>query len=95
MRREFRRGERVRVVRMPAGVASKCPQESRAAFRIALGKTFNVQGANEIGWLELDLGAEADQVLGSTGNTIRIEPDCVEAVVESPGRGTRPTPESD
>jgi hypothetical protein len=95
MRREFRAGDRVRVLRVPAGVMSKCPEESRVAFRLALGKTFNVQGANDIGWLELDLGAEADELLGASGNTIWIEPDCVEAAAESPDSGNPVTLEND
>jgi hypothetical protein len=74
---------------------SKCPEESRVAFRLALGKTFNVQGANDIGWLELDLGAEADELLGASGNTIWIEPDCVEAAAESPDSGNPVTLEND
>lgn len=88
---EFRSGDTVRVLRVPADVAAASAEETRTAFRLAVGKTYEVQAVNEIGWLELDLGAEVDQALGTIGNTIWIEPDCVESAVESaepgPGQG--------
>lgn len=91
MPEEFQTGDTVRVLRVPEDVAAASAEETRMAFRLAIGKTYAVQAVNEIGWLELDLGAEADQALGTIGNTIWIEPDCVESAAESgepvPGEG--------
>lgn len=88
---EFRTGDTVRVLRVPADVSAASAEETRTAFRLAVGKTYEVQAVNEIGWLEIELGAEADQALGTIGNTIWIEPDCVEPAAESgvpvPGEG--------
>ena len=77
---EFHRGGCIRVLRMPADVKAVAAEVTRSAFLFAAGNTFEVRGVNEIGWLEIGLGAETDKALGSIGNTIRIEPHCVEAV---------------
>lgn len=88
---EFRTGDIVRVLRVPADVAAASEEETRTAFRLAVGKTYEVQAVNEIGWLELNLGAEADRALGMIGNAIWIEPDCIEPAAQSgelePGQG--------
>ena len=80
---EFRTGDTVRVLRVPTDLAATSEEETRAAFRLAVGKTYQVQAVNEIGWLEIELGAEADQAFGTIGNTIWIEPDCVEAAADA------------
>jgi len=78
MRGAFKAGDTVRVLRVPGDVSTLPPEETKAAFRLAVGKTFEVEGVNDIGWLEINLGVEADRALGTIGNTIWIEPDCVE-----------------
>jgi len=92
---EFHRGDRIRVLRMPADVTALGAEETRIAFRFAVGNTFEVRGVNAIGWLEIDLGAEADRALGTIGNTIWIEPDCVEAVGALGGQESGPAGDHD
>lgn len=56
------------------------PEESKAAFRAALGKSFVVRGYGPYGHLELELGREIDAILGGFMNTIWIEPEYVHEI---------------
>jgi hypothetical protein len=69
-------GAKVQVERLPPDLDT-FPEETQAAFRAALGKTFVVQGHGPYGHLELELGRELDAVLGGFMNTIWIEAECV------------------
>jgi hypothetical protein len=64
---------------MSADVTAVAAEETRSAFRFAVGNGFEVRGVDEIGWLETGLGAETDTALGTLGNRIWIEPDRVDA----------------
>ena len=69
--RDLRFGDWVRVMRVPDSIAAM-PRESRRAFSGAVGKTFQIEGFNELGLAELDLR-------GKVGwDTIWIEPFCLQ-----------------
>lgn len=71
-------GTLVRVVRIPD--LATMPEETQAAFRVALGQAFRVIGHGRYGHVELELGRELDSVLGGFMNTIWIEPQFVQVV---------------
>jgi hypothetical protein len=71
----------VQVERLPPDLDT-FPEETQAAFRAALGKTFVVRGYGPYGHLELELGRELDALLGGFMNTIWIEGECVREVGE-------------
>ncbi len=77
--REIRVGSIVRVKRIPPGL-SKLPRDSQRAFRAIVGHRFRVAGmtAEAPRWLELNVGRIVDPLLGSFGNTVYLEPECVE-----------------
>ncbi len=72
-------GASVQVDRLPPDLDT-FPEETKAAFRAALGKTFVVQGHGPYGHLELELGRELDALLGGFMNTIWIEPEYVHEI---------------
>jgi len=61
-------GDWVRLVSIPPDVATD-PEETRAVFAAALGKTFRVEAFNEYGLAELDLTQKVARL-----NTIWVEP---------------------
>jgi hypothetical protein len=65
-------GAKVQVERLPPDLDT-FPEETQAAFRAALGKTFVLRGYGPYGHLELELGRELDALLGGFMNTIWIE----------------------
>jgi len=75
---KFGAGDFVRVIRVPS-LANPDFLHTKLAFELCLGRTYKVQGVNEIGWLELDVSADVDEVLGTFGNTIWIETEYVES----------------
>jgi hypothetical protein len=76
-------GAVVQVDRLPADFET-FPEETRAAFRAALGKRFIVCGHGPYGHLELELGRVLDALLGGFMNTIWIEPEYVSVVRSEP-----------
>lgn len=64
------------------GIPELCsmPEETRAAFKAAVGREFRVVGHGRYGHLELELGPDLDTQLGAFMNTIWIEPEFVEVV---------------
>jgi hypothetical protein len=78
---------RVRVRSLPP--LDTLPSDTRAAFSYALGKTFEVAGVGPYGHLELELGPEADRLLGGFMNTIWIEPEHTEPADERSVRASR------
>jgi hypothetical protein len=56
------------------------PEETKAAFKAALGREFRVVGRGPYGHLELELGPELDAELGGFMNSIWIEPELVEEI---------------
>ena len=68
--RDLRVGDWVRVVSVPDSIA-RMPSESQRAFARAVGKTFQIEGFNELGLAELDLSGKVGR------DTIWIEPPCV------------------
>jgi len=71
-------GATVRVIGTPE--LGSMPEETHAAFRVALGREFRVIGHGPYGHLELELGADLDAQLGGFMNTIWIEPELVEII---------------
>lgn len=69
--RPIRRGDWVRLVALPAPVAS-APPETRRVARAALGRTFRVEGFGRYGHVELDLTQKVARF-----HTIWVEPDCL------------------
>jgi hypothetical protein len=76
-------GDWVRVVQVPPGVA-EAPRETRSVFRLAVGKTFRVEGFNEYGLAELNLSKKV-----AKGHIIWVEP----AYLARSRRGRKPMPE--
>jgi hypothetical protein len=71
--RNLRAGDWVRVVTVPESIALEHP-DTRRAFSRAVGKTFQIEAFNKLGWAELDL-------FGKVGrDAIFIEPLCVRRV---------------
>jgi len=76
--RRVRTGSFVTVVALPPGF-SLLPRDSRRAFRSILGHRFRVAAvtAEVPRWLQLDVHRIVDPLLGSFGNSVYVEPECV------------------
>ena len=61
-------GDWVRLIAVPPGVA-RMPEETRAVFAAALGRTFRIEAFNEYGLAELDLTRKVARL-----HTIWVEP---------------------
>ena len=68
--RGLRVGDWVRVVSVPSSVVTM-PRRSKRVFSGAVGKTFQIEAFNEVGFAELDLHGKVGP------NTIWIEPFCL------------------
>ena len=64
-------GDWVRVIAVPLSVF-RMPSDSKDAFSRAVGHTFQIEGFDETGCLEIDLWPKL------SCDTIWVEPDCVE-----------------
>ena len=76
--REVRVGSFVRVAKLPPGFGT-LPCDSKRAFRAILGHRFRVAGVTDSKphWLELNVHRIVDPLLGSFGNTVYLEPECL------------------
>jgi hypothetical protein len=72
----IRVGAVVRVMGIPD--LDAMPEDTKAAFRAALGREFRVVGHGPYGHVELELGPGLDAELGGFMNSIWIEADLVE-----------------
>jgi len=68
--RDLRVGDWVRVVSVPGSVVTM-PRRSKRVFSAAVGKTFQIEAFNEVGFAELDLHGKVGP------DTIWIEPFCL------------------
>jgi hypothetical protein len=68
----FEIGDVVRIIRIPPAVLDDSPAETRSIFKRALGQTFVVRGFGPYGHVELDVSKI------EWGNTIWVEPDCLQ-----------------
>lgn len=75
----FRVGESVVLARMPAWV-DRLPEESQAAFRFCLGRTYEIEEVDDDGLLVLDVSGDIDARFGGFMNDIRVEPQYVDRV---------------
>jgi hypothetical protein len=71
-------GAVVRVMGTPD--LASMPEETKAAFKAALGREFRVVGHGPSGHLELELGPKFDADLGGFMNSVWIEPELVEEI---------------
>jgi hypothetical protein len=78
-------GDWVRLVKIPPGLATM-PRATQAVFRKALGKTFKVEGFNNVGLAELDLTRKVAKF-----NTIWVEPDCLQISRKKRQPGAHPS----
>ena len=77
--RPIKIGNKVRVLKVPPLVEKEMPKETRQIFRRCLGKVLRVDGFGRCGFLELNVLDDGSQAT-PCGNTIWIEPECVESV---------------
>lgn len=64
----YKIGDRVKIVNLPPDLDDKPDMDTSGVFQRALGKTFRIEGTNDIGWLELEV---------TKLDTIWIEPEFV------------------
>ncbi len=77
--RTLRVGSIVRVVAIPTHGYSTLPANSRRVFRLIIGHRFRVRSITDPpGVLELNVAGVVDRAVGSIGNTVWLEPECVE-----------------
>ena len=72
-------GDRVRILTIPPDLPEDDRLRTRSLFEPCVGRVFPIVRFNDIGWLELEVGA----VLGKPGynDSIWIEPEHVEIVL--------------
>ena len=73
-------GHLIRVLRVPESVSDSAEFNTRSILERCVGRVFPVMGFNELGMIELHVG----EIVGkhSYMESIWIEPDCVERVVD-------------
>ena len=81
--REIRKGDMVRVIRIPSDLDDRTGIGTPQVFESALGKTFRVEGIGEYGHLELIVSQTSTGSSCYTSDTIWIEPGFVEKVSET------------
>jgi hypothetical protein len=69
-------GTHVRLIGIPGGLED-CPDfPTKSTFERCVGHEFLITGFNEVGMAELEI----ESVTGSVGETIWVEPGCLEIV---------------
>ena len=73
-------GDMIRVLRVPDSVTDSPEFATRSTLQQCVGRVFPIMGLNELGMLELHVGA----VVGKRSymESIWIEPECVELVTD-------------
>ena len=77
---KFKLGDFVRVVKIPADLDDRAGIKTPQVFDRALGKTFRVEGFNELGHLELVVAEHQLSQNSYESDTIWIEPQFVVSV---------------
>ena len=79
---QFRVGDLIRVVQIPADLHDAAGIGTPEVFHRALGKTFRVEGFDEHGHLELVVAERKASAERYASDTIWIEPEFVEKIRE-------------
>lgn len=78
MKNKFNIRDFVTIIKIPDNLRNSPELQTKKAFDLCLGKTYQVTDIDRYGHLELMVGKDVDAIIGVFMNTIWIEPECVE-----------------